>query len=97
MAQPSDEDLQQLRTVDRADVVKAGRHAATLSRTAAGVEFRYLNSWITDGGPAVATTLPLTAGPVTRPGGAHFVIGWVHRRGEHPAYGPTAGWISPRG
>jgi serine/threonine-protein kinase HipA len=70
MTQPDDDDLEQLRTVDRADVFKSGRQAATLTRTGDGVKFRYLAGWIADGGPAVATTLPVTAEPVTRPGGA---------------------------
>jgi len=70
MTQPGDDDLDQLRTVDRADVFKAGRRAATLTRTEGGVEFRYLGGWISDGGPAVATTLPVVAEPVRRPGGA---------------------------
>src|SRR6266536_3792653 len=70
MTQPGDDDLDQLRTVDRADVFKAGRRAATLTRTEGGVEFRYLDGWISDGGPAVATTLPVVAEPVRRPGGA---------------------------
>jgi serine/threonine-protein kinase HipA len=70
MTQPGDDDLEQLRTLDRADVFKAGRQAATLTRTAGGVQFRYLDGWVAAGGPAVATTLPVTAEPVTRPGGA---------------------------
>jgi serine/threonine-protein kinase HipA len=65
-----DEDLEQLRAVERADVFKAGHPAATLTRTEAGVEFRYLDDWVTAGGPAVATTLPVGAAPVVRPGGA---------------------------
>ena len=70
MTQPGDDDLDQLRTVDQADVFKAGRRAATLTRTEGGVEFRYLDGWSSDGGPAVATTLPVVAEPVRRPGGA---------------------------
>jgi serine/threonine-protein kinase HipA len=65
-----DEDLEQLRAVERADVYKAGRRAATLTRADAGVEFRYLPDWIEDGGPPVATTLPVTSEPVVRPAGA---------------------------
>ena len=65
-----DEDLEQLRTVEQADVYKAGQRAATLTRAEAGVEFRYLDDWIAHGGPPVATTLPVTAEPVARPGGA---------------------------
>jgi serine/threonine-protein kinase HipA len=70
MTQPDEDDLEQLRTVTDADVFKAGRHAATLTRTPDGIEFRYLADWIEAGGPAVATTLPVSAEPVVRPGGA---------------------------
>lgn len=65
-----DEELEQLRDVERADVYKAGRRAATLTRTNAGIEFRYLDDWIASGGPAVATTLPISSEPVIRAGGA---------------------------
>lgn len=37
-----DASLEALRAVEKADVYKAGALAATLSRTAEGVEFRYL-------------------------------------------------------
>lgn len=50
-----------------ADVHKAGRHAARLTRTSDGVEFAYLDDY---DGPPVATTLPVGAGPVLRPHGA---------------------------
>jgi serine/threonine-protein kinase HipA len=65
-----DEDLEQLRAVEEADVYKAGRRAATLTRSGAGVAFRYLPEWIDSGASAVATTLPLTPEPVLRPAGA---------------------------
>lgn len=65
-----DDDLEQLRTVEHADIYKSGCHAATFSRTAVGVEFRYLDAWISDDGPAVATTLPVRSEPVVRAGGA---------------------------
>ena len=65
-----DTDLEQLRTVEHADVYKAGQRAATLARTDAGVEFRYLDDWIAGGRPAVATTLPVTPEPVVRAAGA---------------------------
>ena len=65
-----DDDLEQLRAVERADVFKAGLRAATLTRTTAGVEFRYLDGWIAAGGSPVATTLPLVAEPILRPAGA---------------------------
>lgn len=64
------EDLEQLRNVEQAEVYKGGRRAATLDRTDQGVEFRYRDSWITDGGAAVATTLPVTEQPVVRAPGA---------------------------
>ncbi len=49
---------------------RAGQRAATLTRTADGVEFRYLDEWIEAAAPAVATTLPVRPQPVVRPGGA---------------------------
>lgn len=65
-----DEDLEQLRSVELADVFKGGLRAATFTRTSAGVEFRYLDDWIERGGRAVATTLPVIVEPVVRSGGA---------------------------
>lgn len=70
MSAPSDDHLEQLRTVEQADVYKAGRHAATLTRTPHGVEFRYLDAWLDAGEPPVAMTLPLAPNPVLRPAGA---------------------------
>lgn len=70
MTSPPDEGLEQLRTVEQADVYKAGQHAATLTRTPEGVEFAYLDAWLDAGGPPVATTLPLVREPVLRPAGA---------------------------
>lgn len=69
MTAQSAEDPLDLPTVDQADVVKAGRPAATLTRTADGVEFRYLTGWVERGDEPVATTLPVTERPVLRPGG----------------------------
>jgi serine/threonine-protein kinase HipA len=66
----SDLALQDLRQLKRADVYKQGRLAATLTRTAAGVEFAYLPEWLADGRPAVASTLPLQPDRVLSPGGA---------------------------
>jgi serine/threonine-protein kinase HipA len=66
----SDLELQQLRQVERADIYKRGRRAATLTRTAAGVEFRYLPEWLAAERVPVATTLPLQPDPVLSPGGA---------------------------
>jgi len=62
-------DLEAVRSVDVADVYKAGRLAARLRRTAGGVEFAYLPDYLDDGVP-VATTLPLTATPRLTPAGA---------------------------
>lgn len=59
-----------LRAGARADVIKAGRSAATLRRTDAGTEFAYLPDYLDDPGPAVASTLPLTDRPVVLPAGA---------------------------
>jgi serine/threonine-protein kinase HipA len=70
MSGPLGDDLEQLRGVDRADVYKAGGRAATLTRTADGVEFRYLDDWLSGGQAPVATTLPLVPEPVLRPAGA---------------------------
>lgn len=56
-----------VRTVQTADVMKSGRHAATLRRSNGGTEFSYLPSY---DGPAVATTLPVSASPVFTPAGA---------------------------
>ena len=64
------DDLAELREVARADVHKAGRLAAALTRTPDGVRFDYLPSWLDAGQPAVATTLPVTRTPVVTPGGA---------------------------
>ncbi len=69
MSGPTD-DLEQLRTVEQADVFKAGARAATLTRTADGVEFRYLAEWLSADHPPVATTLPVISEPVVRPAGA---------------------------
>lgn len=64
------EDLQQLRMVESADVYKAGRSAATLTRTPEGVAFRYRPEWLATGGVPVASTLPLRSEPRVRGGGA---------------------------
>ncbi len=51
-------------TTDRADVFKAGRHAATLARTTEGVEFSYLPDYLGSAqAVAIASTLPLTDQP----------------------------------
>lgn len=54
-------------SVRRADVFKAGEHAAVLDRTPDGVVFTYRDGY--DGSP-VATSLPLDRPPVLAPAGA---------------------------
>lgn len=66
----TDDDLTALRLVERADVYKRGLKATVLVRSSQGVRFSYLPSWIRDGGPPVASGLPLTSPPVLRPVGA---------------------------
>lgn len=61
---------QDLREVEVGDVYKAGLLAAHLTRGPAGVEFGYDAQYIDDGGPAVATTLPVTDAVITFPAGA---------------------------
>ncbi len=63
-------DLERLKDVERAVVLKKGRPAATLTRTEAGIEFAYDEAWLDEGKQPVATTLPLTADPVRTPGGS---------------------------
>lgn len=63
-------DLAGVRQVRRADVYKAGRKAAVLERTEAGVRFRYAEEYLDAGLPAVATTLPLTDGATLTGAGA---------------------------
>jgi serine/threonine-protein kinase HipA len=53
-----------------ADVYKAGVLAARLERHAGGTRFSYLPAYLVRGGPAVASSLPLTAEPVFSPAGA---------------------------
>ena len=54
-------DLEGLTGVQIADVYKAGRLAATLRRSAGGIDFAYRPEYLESGGAAVATTLRLTA------------------------------------
>lgn len=56
--------------LQRADVYKAGTLAATLTRHSDGVRFAYTSDYLSSGGDAVATTLPLTDQPVITPAGA---------------------------
>ncbi|MFC5791872.1 type II toxin-antitoxin system HipA family toxin [Agromyces tardus] len=65
-------DLEGLRRVQAADVFKAGRLAARLTRTPdGGVEFRYLDAYLRGDAPtAVAFTLPLGEQPTTTSAGS---------------------------
>ena len=63
-------DLEHVKAIEVADVIKAGRRAATLRRTADGVVFSYLDSYLAEHGPSVATTLPLSAPEVRTAAGA---------------------------
>ncbi|WP_077489124.1 type II toxin-antitoxin system HipA family toxin [Sinomonas mesophila] len=53
-----------------ADVYKAGVLAARLERHEGGTRFTYLPAYLAAGGPPVATTLPLSPGPVDTGAGA---------------------------
>lgn len=53
-----------------ADVYKQGTLAARLERHAGGTKFSYLPKYLESGGPAVASTLPLSEEPVFTPSGA---------------------------
>ena len=63
-------DLSGVRAVRVADVFKAGKLAAKLRRSPEGVEFAYTPDYLDAGGPAVATTLPLTERSLIAPAGA---------------------------
>ncbi len=56
--------LDQLRGVERAIVMKAGRRAGSLLRGRDGVVFGYDRDYVDEGGRAVATTLPVSVRPV---------------------------------
>lgn len=56
--------------VTRAAVFKNGQLAAHLERVGEFVAFKYTDNWIRDGGPAVATTLPVRDDVVMTTGGA---------------------------
>ena len=47
-----------------ADIYKAGVLAARLERHDGGTRFSYLPAYLASGGPAVASSLPLTSVPV---------------------------------
>ncbi len=60
-----------LNQIQRADVYKSHALAATLIRQPGGlVSFAYTRDWIENGGPAVATTLPVTSDPVITAAGS---------------------------
>ncbi len=60
----------ELTTAPAADVYKAGRLAATLTRSADGIEFAYLPGYLVSDPKPVATTLPLADQPVRTHAGA---------------------------
>lgn len=53
-----------------ADIYKAGALAARLERHDGGTRFSYLPAYLASGGPAVASSLPLTGAPVDSAAGA---------------------------
>jgi serine/threonine-protein kinase HipA len=59
-----------VRHVRAADVRKQGHRVATLVRAPDAVEFAYLPEHVAAGGPAVATSLPVSATPVRTTAGA---------------------------
>lgn len=56
--------LQELRDVERADVLKGGVRAGQLVRRTNSVAFVYEEEYVATAGPPVATTLPLSLDPV---------------------------------
>lgn len=64
------EDLDRLRMVDAADVYVGDVVAGELRRTPGGTVFSYRDEHLARRGPAVATSLPLSARPVLTPAGA---------------------------
>ncbi|GAA4025136.1 type II toxin-antitoxin system HipA family toxin [Arthrobacter methylotrophus] len=65
------DDFQELKFVRAADVHKGGVLAGQLIRTGhGGVSFSYAAEYLTDGRPAVASSLPLGENPVETPAGA---------------------------
>jgi serine/threonine-protein kinase HipA len=63
-------DVHALTRVTTADVCKKGRLAAQLVRDLGSVRFEYDAGYLSQGGPAVATTLPLAEQPVVTARGA---------------------------
>ena len=68
--EPRTPDVASLTKVAAADVFKKGRLAARLVRDRGTVRFEYDPAYLSAGGPAVATTLPLTEEPVVTARGA---------------------------
>jgi serine/threonine-protein kinase HipA len=62
--------LTELRSIDRADVYKAGQLAGSLERDGDDIAFRYLTGYLDAAGPAVASGLPLSPIPVRTGAGA---------------------------
>lgn len=63
--------LEGFRNITDADVYKAGRLAAALTRRPDGsTEFRYRAEYLADAAEPVATTLPLLPDPVHSPSGS---------------------------
>lgn len=60
---------ERFRTVQRARVLKGGRHAGWLERVPGGVRFWYEPQYVQGGHPPVATTLPTSTAPVMASGG----------------------------
>jgi len=69
-------ELSSLVGVARADVYKNGRRAAQLARVDGSIRFAYDAQYLSQHGPAVATTLPLTDTPVLRAGRHTAVLCW---------------------
>lgn len=63
-------DPEALRGVQSADVYKAGRLAASLTRSDAGVVFAYRDEYLAEPGEPIARTLPRSAGPSVTAAGA---------------------------
>ena len=62
--------IQELGGIERADVYKDQRLAATLTRTSDGVRFNYTPEYIADGKYPIAHTLPISEAPyITAAGG----------------------------
>lgn len=71
MTEQSGPGLEDLKDVVRADVYKAHGLAGHLTRNGAGgINFTYTADWVRNGGPPIATTLPVSHEPVVTPAGA---------------------------